>query len=99
MARTKEAPTKDPLKRRIVHVAWRDAASLSGWAELQEWDSPPVCYTVGYLMRTDRHAIFVLSTHDYNSTNKHTNAGMVIPKGCVEECRRLWGGKANGPSS
>ena len=74
----------------LVEVAWRDACGGdSSWIPLREVldTEPPICYTVGYLVKRNADTITVVSTFGMNDgeindpATSRVGSYMVIPSG------------------
>jgi len=79
-----------PLKKRMLHVTWRDSCSLGGrvWQRGKEAEDmkPSVVQSVGFLV-AETPISLTLAPH---VTDDGDVAGdMCIPKGCIIKRRRL----------
>jgi hypothetical protein len=71
----------------MVHVVWEDAATYSGWTEVEHRDFPTsVCHSVGYLLsRTDATVVLALTLSDGGGASEI----IALPAANIREMREL----------
>lgn len=73
----------------LIHVKWRDSASVDGW---EPWDTlienGQLCETVGWLTHTSKQCITISGTIAYEDRDtKLAACSMIIPRKAVAKMR------------
>ena len=82
--KSKKTTVKWPLGS-VVEVFWEDANSYNKWHDLKELSRDhhvASCKTIGYLLKSDKREILLVSTQTPENDADGTGT-MAIPRGCV----------------
>jgi hypothetical protein len=69
----------------LVVIEWRDIIGTSGWEKPSEV-TPPIFWTVGYLLKDDENTVKVVHTLDEKGNWSGVTA---FPAGCVKSIKKI----------
>lgn len=74
---------KKKIDMKLVVVTWNDAWGCSSWTDFDQGKVrlPAVVHTVGWLIRDDKHGVFVAARFD--PENENIGSANFIPRGMI----------------
>ena len=71
----------------LLIVKWKDHAAEGGWADVEKFHCPAICYSVGWIYKEDDEAITLVANYSPDDDHHgHTTGNLqFILKSCIVE--------------